>query len=262
MTTPTRSLRVLHTSDVHIGHVRGAHGEHRSVCQCAIAGLVDTAHAHDADVLLIAGDLFDHARLDGTDMAHTMALLGSCDVTVVIIPGNHDVHDERSPWGIERDDAKRAPLHEAGVLLLDDPAGTTLHLAEHDLVLWGRAMVSHDSDYRPLAGAPLRPSADRWFIVAGHGHFQRNAEDALRSSPISAQEIEATDADYVALGHWHVPTDVSVGNVTAWYPGAPMGMPSNGTACLVTFEAGGMHGEPSVRVEHVAVAQPNAGCAR
>ena len=33
-----------------------------------------------------------------------------------------------------------------------------------------------------------------------------------------------TDADYVALGHWHVNTDLSTRGVTkpAWYSGAPM----------------------------------------
>ena len=121
-------------------------------------------------------------------------------------------------------------------------------------------MDSHDSDYRPLAGVPLRPDRG-WFIAAGHGHFQRTADDAHRSSPIAAEEIEATGADYVALGHWHVTTDVSVGEVIAWYPGAPMGMPSNGTACLVTFETGVGDRGRSVSVDHVDVTPPGEGCA-
>lgn len=256
----TQPLRVLHTSDVHIGHVRGPHGPHRDVCQCPIHALAHTAVAHRADVLLIAGDLFDHARLKRSDVAHTMELLGGVDASVVIIPGNHDVHDERSLWGTHADHEHRLEVTGAGVIFLDDPEGATLHFGEHDLTLWGRAMPSHDVDYRPLAGVPERPD-DGWFIAAGHGHFLRTAEDEHRSSPITASEIEATGADYVALGHWHVTTDVSVGEVTAWYPGAPMGIPSNGTACLVTFSRDADGSPAGVAVDHVPVAPPAEGCA-
>ena len=254
------TLRVLHTSDVHIGHVRGPHGSHRGVCQCPIHALAETAAAHAADVLLIAGDLFDHARLHRSDIAHTMELLGGVDASVVIIPGNHDVHDERTLWGTHAAHEHRLEVTGAGVVFLDDPEGATLHFGEHDLTLWGRAMHAHDVDYRPLAGVPDRPD-DGWFIAAGHGHFQRTADDAHRSSPIAAYEIEATGADYVALGHWHVTTDVSVGDVTAWYPGAPMGMPSNGTASLVTFSRGAAEADRTVSVAHVPVTPPPDGCA-
>lgn len=255
-----RQLRVLHTSDVHIGHVRGPHGSHRDVCQCPIHALAATAVAHAADILLIAGDLFDHARLKRSDVAHTMELLGRVDASVVIIPGNHDVHDEQSLWGTHADHEHRLEVTGAGVIFLDDPEGATLHFGEHDLTLWGRAMDLHHSEYRPLAGVPARPD-DGWFIAAGHGHFQRTADDAHRSSPIAAEEIEATGADYVALGHWHVTTDVSVGDVVAWYPGAPMGVPSNGTASLVTFSQGADGADRSVAVSHVPVAAPADGCA-
>ncbi len=253
-------LRVLHTSDVHIGHVRGPHGAHLDVCQCPIHALAATVADQQADVLLIAGDLFDHARLNRSDFAYTMQLLGRVDASVVIIPGNHDVHDKHTLWGTHADHEHRLEVTGAGVVFLDDPAGAVLHFGEHDLTLWGRAMHAHEPDYRPLAGVPPRPEQG-WFIAAGHGHFQRTADDMHRSSPISSEEIEATGADYVALGHWHVPTDVSVGEVTAWYPGAPMGLPSNETACLVTFTQHGDSDVGAVSVEHVTVAAPQDGCA-
>ena len=79
------------------------------------------------------------------------------------------------------------------------------------------------------------------------------ADDAHRSSPITHDEISATDADYVALGHWHVTTDASHGEVVAWYPGAPMGYPGNGTAALVTLD-------DQVTVEHVAISAPKNSC--
>jgi DNA repair exonuclease SbcCD nuclease subunit len=53
-------------------------------------------------------------------------------------------------------------------------------------------------------------------------------------------DIDATGADYVALGHWHVTTDLSQSGVAtpAWYSGAPMFGYGAGRMLLVDLEAG------------------------
>ena len=38
---------------------------------------------------------------------------------------------------------------------------------------------------------------------------------------IDQAEIDATGVDYVALGHWNTPVQVSDGAVTAYYSGSP-----------------------------------------
>lgn len=243
----SRELRMLHTSDVHIGYVSGTEGDHHEPCQCPIHGLVSTVERHEVDVLMVAGDLFDHGRLQTESVGLTLDLLASAGIPVVIIPGNHDVHDEASLW-----ERCRPQVERSGVLLLDDHAGTTLDLFEGSLRIWGKAMPEHEPGYRPLGDVPARPD-DAWFVVAGHGHLNLTPDDRHRSSPITHEEIGATGADYVALGHWHVTTDASHEGVTAWYPGTPMGKPGNGTAALVTF------GE-AIRVEHVSVEPPPHGC--
>ena len=230
MTDSTRGpLRMLHTSDVHIGYVTATEGDHHDVCQCPIHALVNAVERYAVDVLMVAGDLFDHGRLSADTVAMTLDLLAAANVPVVIIPGNHDVHDEASLW-----ERCRPQVDRSGVLLLDQHAGTTLDLFGGALRIWGKAMAEHEPGYRPLADVPIRPD-DGWFVVAGHGHLNLTAEDRHRSSPITHEEIGETGADYVALGHWHVTTDASHNGVTAWYPGTPMGKPGNSTAALVTF---------------------------
>ena len=248
MTAPG-PLRMLHTSDVHIGYVTGPNCDRGVVCQCPIHALVGATALYDADVLMVAGDLFDHGRLTNDDVGRTLELLASSEVPVVIIPGNHDVHDESSLW-----ERCRAEVAGSGVLLLDDHAGSSLDLFDGALHIWGKAMAEHEPGYRPLADVPIRPDAE-WFVVAGHGHLNLTPDDRHRSSPITHDEIGRTGADYVALGHWHVTTEATHGGVPAWYPGTPMGSPGNGTAALVTFERGA-----DVNVEHVPVAGPAAGC--
>jgi DNA repair exonuclease SbcCD nuclease subunit len=113
-------------------------------------------------------------------------------------------------------------------------------------------MWEHSRDYRPLAGVIDRPATGS-FVVMGHGFHDPGPEEGHRSSPMTPAEIEATGADYVALGHVHVRQDVSAGSVVAWYCGSPEGVTTTGTYNLVTL------GE-STLVEHIEVVVPGAGC--
>jgi DNA repair exonuclease SbcCD nuclease subunit len=69
-------------------------------------------------------------------------------------------------------------------------------------------------------------------------------------SVIQPGEIATSGMDYVALGHWHAPSEHSAGGVTAWYSGAPevveAGQREPGGALLVTLSAAG------TRVERLA----------
>ncbi|MGY9073650.1 MAG: metallophosphoesterase family protein [Acidimicrobiales bacterium] len=249
MSPGTRTFSMIHTSDVHIGWTKGDGADHLDVCLCPVHGVVDVVRSHEADVLLVAGDLFDHARLSNEVIGQTLDVLASCGVPVVLIPGNHDVLDGTSLWH-----RAAGEVVASGVHLLDAPEGSQIELFEGDLTIWCQAMEEHHPGYQPLADVPGRPDSG-WWVVAGHGHHEAPDEGSYRSSPILADEIARTEADYVALGHWHIRTDVSAGGVPAWYPGAPMGSVTSGTANLTKF------GPSGVSVEHVAVHARLAGCA-
>ena len=193
-------VRMLHTSDVHIGHVKGPGEHHADVCQCPALGLAAAVLEHQADVLMISGDLFDHARLSDITVGATLEIVASPGRLVVIIPGNHDVHDTKSLW----EDV--ALMQRTGVHLR--PSRRILFVWESKgMTFWGRA-IDHEPGYRPLREVPARPN--EYYVVAAHGHLNLSKEEptARRQSLI---EISATEADYVALGHWHVPTDASHG---------------------------------------------------
>jgi len=249
-----RRLRVLHASDVHIGgtYHRPGHGDHGDLCLCPLLAVLGAVQECRPDVLVIAGDLFDHARLGPGEVGSTLDLLAGLSVPTVLIPGNHDVHDDTSPYGRHEDVVRRS-----GVRFLDTHDGDHVTLFDGDLHIWGRAMPEHTPAYRPLHGVPHRPS-EGWFVVAGHGHHVGDEEPGpmSRSSPITSSDIAGTRADYVALGHWHVPTDVSAGGVTAWYCGSPLDINRTGHVMLVDLVPG--HGATTTSL---GVAAPEPGCA-
>ena len=217
---PTRRpLRVLHTADVHLGsdgygnaEQRAAHDERD---RHAFRRIVDRVLADRVDLLLIAGDLFDHNRVPDETVAFVQAELGRLRQPVVILPGNHDsfytnaIHD--------RHDLSAGASHVHVIRRLD---GESIDFPELDLVVWGRAMEEHEPAFSPLAHIPGRDDR-RWRLAMAHGFFYEERQRPDRSSPIFADEIRDTGWDYVALGHQHVQTDVSQGRVTAYYAGAP-----------------------------------------
>ena len=90
-----------------------------------------------------------------------------------------------------------------------------------DLEIWGNAHRDYH-DMPPLRDPPAR--AMRWHIAMGHGHYEppETWHNPLHPSwLISDAMIDATQADYVALGHWDRAAQVGSGAVPAYYSGSP-----------------------------------------
>lgn len=229
------AVRVLHTSDIHIA------GDNPSME--GLRAVVATAVDLDVDIVLVAGDLFDSSRVGDEAVALTLSELKRFAGPVVVIPGNHDCFDERSIY-------HRVDLTAAGdhIFFAGDPAGEHLVFEDLSLSVWARGIESHEPANRPLAGySPADPRY--WRVVVTHGHYVPFGENSDRSSPISQEEIGRLECDYVALGHWHRFTDVSEGDVNAFYSGSPCDFGLNGASVnLVTLDA-----EAGVTVERQAI---------
>lgn len=224
---PQRPLKLIHTSDVHLEtdtFGTGTSGERmRDRVRQSFVNVIEAANQEDADLLLIVGDLFDSARVSEEGLAFAFGAISRARMPVVMIPGNHDAHDERSLY------AKLAPSVLPGNLhLILEPEGRTLHFDRLEAQVWGRAMVEHSPDYRPLAGVP-DPHPERWNIALAHGFYVDGAE-IERSSPITAEEIERSGYHYIALGHVHIFSDVSQGTTRALYCGTPAPLYSSDNA--------------------------------
>ncbi|MFV0525554.1 MAG: exonuclease SbcCD subunit D [Acidimicrobiales bacterium] len=246
-----RPVRLLHTSDVHLGggFLAPESGRHHRWCLCPLHALERAAYDVGPDVVLVAGDLFDHQRVSADFVDEVMGRLAALPGRCVVTSGNHDLHDGRSLY--------RDWLDHPDLVVLDRPDGVTVELMDGAMMLWGKAMDDHHRGFRPLDGVPARPRADAWWVVMGHGHYEPTVPEGGfdRSSPLTPDEIVGTGADYVALGHWHRRTEVSAAEVVAWYSGAPHGPGASGSFNRIDLRPG-----VGVTVEPVAVVLPAAGC--
>jgi DNA repair exonuclease SbcCD nuclease subunit len=203
---------LLHSSDLHVDDDphQGPYGADGTA---GLRVVLAAAAAHDADYVLLVGDVFDSNRQSASIVARCVDLLGGIDRTVIVLPGNHDPLTPDSVWrrgGLDR-------LPHVHILGLTHPE--RVWFPAHDLTVWGRAHV----DYENMA--PLRdPCArtTRWHVALAHGHYEEDGVEPLRPSWLLFNAaIEATRADYLALGHWNRAAAVGSGVVKAYYSGSP-----------------------------------------
>ena len=238
-----RPLRIAHTSDVHLHDGSdAAHVRH------AFSQVIDAVYDSGAELFLIAGDLFDHNRVDRDVIDFVYRQLARVSCPIVIIAGNHDCWEERAVL-------RRMNFGHAGnhVTLLDEPEGALVEFPELHATVWGRCMIEHDPTNKPLAGFPPR-TRDMWHIGMAHGLYSDDT-DCERSSLITPQEVEASGFDYLALGHVHAHRQMRHGNTLACYPGVPApyyGTQAVGSMAFIDL----VPGETVVAVEHKLVDQP------
>jgi DNA repair exonuclease SbcCD nuclease subunit len=198
-------ITIVHSSDLHIDGKTS--DTFHPLCKVLAA-----ARREHADVLLLAGDIFDHNRLALAQIDRAARLLADAGFPTVILPGNHDCLAADSVY-------RRGGLSEVpSVHVLGVSSEESWLLPDADLEIWGRPHLDY-SDYSPLADP--RPRTTRWQIATAHGHWLRNEGDAHRSWLIHSEQIAATRADYVALGHWPAPGPAGDGAVPAYYSGSP-----------------------------------------
>ena len=142
-------------------------------------------------------------------------LLADAGMPVVILPGNHDPAMPDSVF------VKGGYAQIPNLAVIGITHDEAIAFAAFDLEIWGHAHRDY-FDMPPLRGP--RPRTTRWQVALGHGHYEPPATRAnpLRPSWVFGdEEIAATAADYLALGHWDRPMRVGDGRVPAYYSGSP-----------------------------------------
>jgi exonuclease SbcD len=248
------ALRILHTSDWHLGHV--FHGVEREYeHRIFLDWLLDTLEAEAIDALLISGDVFDAANPPAGATKLWYHFLGRAHaraprLQIVIIGGNHDsaarleapspILNELGPMQV----VGGLPRVNGGVNV--DRLIVPLRDRQNAIAAWVLAVpflrpadlpaVGQDADplvegtralyQRILQAIHARRAPDQAVIAMGHcymvgGQLSESSERKVlggNQHPLP-HDIFGGDITYAALGHLHVPQRVG-GRENIRYSGA------------------------------------------
>jgi DNA repair protein SbcD/Mre11 len=272
-------VRILHTSDWHVGKV--LKGVHRLEEQRQVLGeVVQIAEQERVDLVLVAGDLFESSAPppDAQSLVwSTVLALHDAGAEVIVISGNHDngpmfeaLRPLAAAGGLHLLGRPRRP-DEGGVLDLAVRGGERAVLAclpflsQRYVVraaeLMAQDAAQHAATYADRYEAVMATLCDGFTsetvnLVIAHG-FVRGG--VLGGGERDAQVIEdywvdasvfPPSAQYVALGHLHR-TQQLPGGAPIWYCGSPIqvdfGESEDAKHVLLVDVAAGMPAKVSAR---------------
>lgn len=219
-------IKLLHTADLHLGARFPSLGEREGARQAAFfktfEHLLTLAIKCEADLLVIAGDLFDRPRPDAATVGQVQAGLRRLverGIVPVLLPGTHD--------SVIPGDSVYRRNEFPGTVLLDRPTveePARVAIRGEDVFLYGFAYRSFLSD-QGLDSMARRPG-DGIHIGLLHGSRQGSPEWDYRRKdlPFTLADLKRWGLDYVALGHYHQFEILQEDNrIYACYPGSPEG---------------------------------------
>lgn len=231
-------MRIIVSADTHLGSpIRSialrnpALGERlKQVSRDTFKDIVDLAISENADVLVLAGDIFDDDFPDLKSRAFLVAQLvraGAAGVPTVLIRGNHDALLDHTAHGDLGPNIHL--LHKGNPSV--EIAGVAFHGLSFD--------TSHVADsFLPDYPAPVAGQTNVGLMHTSLGGSPGHDPYA----PCSEQDLMAHGYDLWCLGHIHAPFERSSGPVLAVMPGIPQprhfGERFGGSVAIVTLGEG------------------------
>ncbi|MEZ4400548.1 MAG: exonuclease subunit SbcD, partial [Kofleriaceae bacterium] len=242
-------MRVLHTSDWHLGHA--LHDLPRDREHAAfLAWLLDTLDREEIDALLISGDVFDAGNPPASALEAWYGFLAAAHrrrphLMVVAIAGNHDSPSRltapaallagvgarvvgavpRRPDGTVDAAALVVPLADAtGAVRAQVAAVPYLRPGDLDDQGGARADAVRELYLQVLAAARAARAPGQALLAMGHLHLVGGLASAASERRLGGVDVGddgfGADIAYVALGHLHRAQRVGVDHVR--YAGSPI----------------------------------------
>jgi DNA repair exonuclease SbcCD nuclease subunit len=214
-----REIRILHTSDLHLdasfrsSGVRSARARER--CQAHQEGfdrVVELAARVEADVLLVAGDLFEGAHARPATVRHVARRLGDWGRPVLVAPGNHDPLGTRSVYRL---------TDWPGNVTIFEARWSARNLPDLGLTVHGRGFAAPEESDWLLEGLEIEGSGPH--VIVAHGSDVSCRPDRHHPyRPFQPRDLDRLPVEYVALGHYHGFSTLATERVRAVYCGSPV----------------------------------------
>lgn len=212
-----KSVRILHTADLHIGAQCSYLGADAPVRRAEIVKtfekIVGLCRENSIDLLLIAGDLFDSNRIEPAFANTVICALEDLENTQTVIAlGNHDPFTADSPFANRKIESNVHILDTNDSVITFEKLGCRVYGASFDGVYnQGSSRFS------------LTPPQDDYVnLMVIHGEARADISGSYR--PITPEFVKHSGMDYIALGHVHTKSEVQYMGTTALaYCGCPEG---------------------------------------
>lgn len=193
-------LKVIHAADIHLDSPFSLENAdsaalRREQLRETFRRLIRYAGEVNADLVLIAGDLFDRKFVTKNTVELVVNSFASLPNTrFIITPGNHDYYAPDSIWA-KTDFSENVTVFTSEKL----SKATFPDIKGKKVEVYGYAFTSISMNCCPFTEKTV-DDPDAINILVAHGNMlQKNAEDC----PITLADIRSTNFDYIALGHIH-----------------------------------------------------------
>ena len=234
-------MRILHTADLHLGRQfmgLSLEEDHDAI----LSQILETLVAERADVLVIAGDVFDRASPPNSSIRQFNRFLkrvaDETEAAVVMISGNHDSGDRIEAMSVFSTASRVlvrgiADAVETPLVLRDEHGEIAFSALPFSYEYAAREVFEDEGISAPAdviaaqisAARAQVPKGARWVVVA-HAFVAGGAVGETERALTRVGGIETVPAnvfngvDYVALGHLHKPQEVGAPHIR--YSGAPL----------------------------------------
>lgn len=213
-----RSIKVIHCADIHFDTPFKDVDERQSKInkeelKKVFHRIVDLCNEKSVDIFLLAGDIFDNLTIDKS----TLNFIEGCfhnikNIDVFISPGNHDPYMINSFYKLINW-PKNVHIFSGGL--------EKVYIERLNLNIWGVAFNERYVKQSLLKGFSCEDS-DKRNIMVMHGEISSGSENEY--NPITIQEIENSNMEYIALGHRHGFSGIKKAGRTYYaYSGCPQG---------------------------------------
>ena len=209
--------KIIHTADIHLDSpfslldVQKAQMRKNEMRE-TFSEIVQLAESEKADIMIIAGDLFDSSFVTKETTELLVSLFASVPACrFVIAPGNHDYIWGRSPY--------RKENFPKNVYIFDQEQVSCFSFPEIGVDVYGYAFTSDSYTENPIE-KKIQLLKSRINILVAHADIGGRS----KYCPIPVSDIVKSGFDYVALGHIHAGGKVQMaGNTYYAYCGCPEG---------------------------------------
>ena len=211
-------LTFLHAADFHLDSPFHAlppdqAAERRQEQRQLLTRLADAARQSQADLIFLAGDLFDSQRVRPETIQALYQVLEELEAEVFLSPGNHDPYTARSAYA--------RTLWPDNVHIFTEDRMQTIPFPQYGCAVHGAAFTApEETADRVLSGFT---APDDGLVHIGLLHGELTGSDS-RYRPLTTAAVAASGLHYLALGHVHGCTGVlRMGSVPYAYCGCPEG---------------------------------------